>query len=214
MTTQERIWKTKFGEDYNLRNSFDNKALDEVYVSDIGISRTQMNEDFIGKLDRDAKILEVGCNIGLQLTNLQEMGFKNLYGIDVQRNAIDIAAHRTHGMNLIEASALDIPFKDNYFDMVFTNRVLIHIHPEMLETAIREIVRCSNDLIYGSEYYSDEPVEIRNYHGMNNVAWKRDFAAYYSEIFNELVLLKEEKYKYRFNDDMDSTFLFKKKSGN
>ncbi len=209
-TSQEEVWKTKFGEEYNFRNDFDNKALDEVYVSDIGISRTAMNEEFIGDLDREIKILEVGCNIALQLVNLQEMGFKNLYGIELQPHAVELAKQRTKGMNIIQATAYDIPFKDGYFDMVFSNRVLIHINPNEISKAIKEIVRCSNKFIYGSEYYADEITEIKNYHGQNNIAWKRDFAKLYKDIFPDLKLLKEEKYKYTFNDDVDSTFLYQK----
>ncbi len=118
-TPQEAVWKTKFGEDYNYRNDYDNKSLDDVYISDIGISRTAMNENVIGHLDRDIKILEVGCNIGLQLVNLQEMDFRNLYGIELQPQAVELAKGRTKGMNIIQATAYDIPFKDGYFDMVF-----------------------------------------------------------------------------------------------
>ena len=101
-TTQEEVWKTIFGESYNHRNNFDNKALDEVYISDIGISRTEMNEKFIGDLDRDISILEVGCNIGMQLVNLKEMGFKNLYGIELQPHAVELANLRTPGINIIQ----------------------------------------------------------------------------------------------------------------
>src|SRR6187431_1949286 len=98
-TLQEEIWKTSFGTEYSNRNVFDNTALDEVYTSDIGETRTAMNEKFIGHLDRNIRILEVGCNIGLQLVNLQQMGFKNLYGIDIQEHAIDLARERTKDLN-------------------------------------------------------------------------------------------------------------------
>jgi len=209
-TLQEEVWKTDFGAEYNKRNVFDNDALDEVYTSDIGITRTGMNKRFLGSLDREIKILEVGCNIGLQLVNLQQIGFKNLYGIDIQRHALDLARERTKDLNVILASAYDIPFKDGYFDLVFTNRVMIHLNPSEINKAVKEIVRCSKKYIYGSEYYSDRPTEIKNYHGLNNIAWKRDFAGLYSELFPNLKLLKEEKYKYTFNDDVDSTFLFSK----
>ena len=113
-------------------------------------------------------------------------------------------------MNIIQATAYDIPFKDNYFDMVFTNRVLIHINPNEIDKALKEIVRCSKNLIYGSEYFADQVTEIKNYHGQNNIAWKRDFAGLYKDLFPELKLVKEEKYKYTFNDDVDTTFLFEK----
>ena len=209
-TLQEEVWKTKFGEDYNNRNVFDNNALDKVYISDINISRTAMNEKFIGDLNREIKILEVGCNIGLQLTNLQEMGFRNIYAIELQPHAVELAKLRTKGMNIIQATAYDIPFKDNYFDLVFTSRVLIHLNPDEISKAIKEIVRCSNIYIYGNEYYADELTEIKNYHGMSNIAWKRNFPKLYTDLFPELKLIKEEKYKYTFNDDLDITYLFQK----
>jgi pseudaminic acid biosynthesis-associated methylase len=209
-TTQEEVWKTIFGESYNHRNDFDNKALDEVYISDIGISRTEMNEKFIGDLDRDISILEVGCNIGMQLVNLKEMGFKNLYGIELQPHAVELANLRTPGINIIQGTAYDIPFKNEYFDLVFTSRVLIHLNPSEIEKAIKEIVRCSKKYIYGNEYYADELTEIKNYHGQNNIAWKRNFPQLFLDVSPDLKLLKEEKYKYTFNDDLDTTYLFEK----
>lgn len=209
-TRQEEIWKTKFGEDYNNRNVFDNKGLDEIYVSDIGITRTAMNEDFIGFIDRDIKVLEVGCNIGMHLVNLQEMGFKNLYGVELQQHAVELAKQRTKGINIIQGTAYDIPFRDGYFDLVFTNRVLIHMNPEHLHQALREIHRVSAKYVYGSEYFAEELKEITGYHGETRIAWKRDFAGEYRKLFPNLKLIKEKKYKYTFNDDVDSTYLFEK----
>ena len=139
------------------------------------------------------------------------MGFKNLYGIELQSHAVELAKQRTKGMNIIQATAYDIPFKDNYFDMVFTSRVLIHLNPYEINKAIREIVRCSNSYIYGNEYYANELTEIKNYHGQSNIAWKRNFPKLYLDLFPDLKLLKEEKYKYTFNDDLDTTYLFQKK---
>jgi len=209
-TYQEEIWKSKFGEEYNLRNIFDNKGLDEVYVSDIGISRTEMNNRFIGNLDRNIKILEIGCNIGVQLVNLQEMGFKNLFGIDIQSHAVEHARKNTSGMNIILGSAYDVPFKVGFFDLVFTNRVLIHINPDFINAALKEIVRCTSKYVYGSEYYADDLTMLKNYRGHDNIAWKRDFKQLYLDLFPELNLIKEEKYKYTFNDDVDITFLLSK----
>lgn len=209
-TRQEEIWSSKFGLEYNLRNVYDNKGLDDVYISDIGISRTEMNRRFLGEMDREIKILEVGCNIGLQMVNLQEMGFKNLYGIELQWHAIEFAKGRTKELNIVHGTAYDIPFKTGFFDLVFTNRVLIHLNPDYLTEALKEIVRCSSCFVYGSEYYADKLTEIKRYEGYENVLWKRDFAKCYMELFLELKLVKEEKYKYTFNDDLDSTFLLKK----
>ena len=92
-----------------------------------GYTRTEINSEFIGDFDRDMKILEVGSNVGNQLLCLQEMGFKSLYGIELQNYAVELSKSRTKRINIIEGSAFDIPFKDSYFDLVFTSGVLIHI---------------------------------------------------------------------------------------
>jgi len=67
------------------------------------------------------RILEVGCNVGNQLRMLQRMGFNNLYGIELQQYAIEKAKALTKRINIIHGVADDIPFKDGYFDMVFTS---------------------------------------------------------------------------------------------
>jgi pseudaminic acid biosynthesis-associated methylase len=211
-TSQEIIWKSRFGEDYTNRNVYDNAGLDEAYISDLNISRTKMNQEFIGDLDREIKILEVGCNIGVQLVNLQEVGFKNLFGIELQPHAVELSKQKTKGINIISGTAYDIPFKDEYFRMVFTSRVLIHMNPNEIYKALREIVRCSNDYIYGNEYYANELTEVKNYRGQNNVLFKRNFVKLYQDLFPDLKLIKEKKYKYTFNDDVDTTFLFRKTS--
>lgn len=210
LTTQEAIWRTDFGENYNKRNTYTNEELDKVYKAAMGISRTEMVEKFIGDLDREAKILEIGCNIGIMLVNLQEMGFKNLYGIEIQPSAIEQANQRTTGLNIVEGSAYDLPYKDEEFDLVFSTHVLIHLDPQKIHTALGEIVRCSKSLVFGNEYYAEELTEIKNYYGQTNIVWKRDFAKLYTELFPELKLVKEENFKYLSTDDIDSAFLLKK----
>ena len=211
LTEQEKIWRSDFGEHYNLRNDYSNEELDRGYKAAMGISRTEMMERFIGNFDRSIKILEVGCNIGIMLVNLQQMGFKNLYGIEIQPKAIEYAMKKTKGLNLTEGSAYDLPFKDCEFDLVFTTHVLIHLDPSKINTALSEIYRCTDKYIFGNEYYADELTEITNYNGQNNIAWKRDFSKLYSEQFSTLELLKEEKYRYSDNRDTDNAFLFMKK---
>ena len=34
--------------------------------------------------DRDMSILEVGCNVGVKISMLQKMGFRNLTGVELQ----------------------------------------------------------------------------------------------------------------------------------
>ena len=64
---QENFWSGEFGKDYTDRNTRQNDDLDKVYKDWYGVSRVKMNETFLGAVPKDARILEVGCNTGMQL---------------------------------------------------------------------------------------------------------------------------------------------------
>src|SRR3989344_7812295 len=187
-TFQEKIWSDKFGKEYVARNMLNITSENELYKKNYGITRMKMDEEFIGKLNRSMKILEVGSNIGIQLVLLQKMGFENLYGIEINKDIVELAKLKTKNINIIYGSALDIPFKDNYFDLVFTSGVLIHIAPKSIRKAIREIYRCSKKYILGLEYYSPTYTQI-SYHGQKNLLWKTDFSKMYVDSFKSLTLV-------------------------
>ena len=145
-TKQLKAWRGKFGEDYTDRNSLKLKDVDGHYLKNYGITRTELNKEFLNNLNRSIKILEVGANIGNQLLFLQKLGFSNLYGIEINKKTVEFSKKNTKGINIIEGSALDVPFKDNYFDLVFTSGVLIHISPQDIKTAMKEIYRCTKNI--------------------------------------------------------------------
>lgn len=133
VTHQRKTWEEEFGEGYLERNVYDPDELNRFYKNRFGLTKDQINDRFLENVPKDAKILEVGTNIGNQLFHLQSQGFTNLYGIEIQDRAINYAKHRTDNLNIIKGDALDIPFKDNYFDLVFTHGVLIHISPQNIK---------------------------------------------------------------------------------
>jgi len=207
---QEKKWKGKFGKEYTLRNLKTLKEIDKLYLENFGITRTKLNREFIGNLNRSIKILEVGANVGIQLAFLQKMGFKNLCGIEINRKAIELSKSFTKNIEIIQGSALDIPFKDNYFDLVFTSGVLIHIAPSDIKKVMGEIYRVSKKYIWGLEYYADKYTEIP-YRGKKNLLWKANFPKLYLNLFKDLKLVKEKKLKYLHNENIDVMFLLKKR---
>jgi pseudaminic acid biosynthesis-associated methylase len=208
-TSQIKRWKGKFGKDYTNRNALSLRGVDNLYKKNYGITRSQIIKSFLGNLDRDIRILEVGSNVGNQLLLLQENGFKNLYGIEINDYAIQFSKSRTKNINIVQGSALDIPFRDGFFDLVFTSGVLIHIHPKDIKKAMKEIYRSSSRYIWGSEYYSKDWQEI-NYRGEKSLLWKTDYARLYLDSFSGLKLIKEKRLKYLNNDNLDTVFLLKK----
>jgi len=208
-TKQEEFWSGDFGKEYSDRNSWTIEEYDHFYKSEWGISRTKMNSEFIGHLPKDIKILEVGCNIGMQLRLLQQMGYINLYGIELQHYAVERAKSLTKNINIIQGSGFDIPFKNGYFDIVVSNGVLIHIAPNDHSKIMSEMIRCSNKYIWGFEYYAAEVTNI-NYRGNEGFLWKADFSKIFAEKFPELNEIKRENYKYTHNDNQDVMYLLEK----
>jgi len=204
------FWKGDFGKKYTDRCSFSVKEWDRDYKKKYGKTRIEMNRDFVGKFSKDARILEIGCNTGMQLRDLQRMGFKNLYGIELQPYAVELSKKYVKGINIICGSGFDIPFKDGFFDVVCTSGVLIHIAPKNLSKIMSEMYRCSKKYIWGFEYYAQKITDI-DYRGHKNRLWKADYASMFKKNFPDLKLVKKEFYKYIDNSkNIDSMYLFKK----
>jgi pseudaminic acid biosynthesis-associated methylase len=210
VTEQISKWRGSFGQEYTDRNPQTLQEMEDLYRKNYGFTRSELNRRFLDEMDRAMRILEVGSNIGNQLLCLQKIGFTSLYGIELQSYAVELAKSRSKGINLIQGEASDIPFKDGFFDMVFTSGVLIHISPSNLPCVLNEIHRCTRDYIFGFEYFSDVTREIP-YRGNSDLLWKADFAGIYLDLFNDLRLLKEERIKYLQNENVDTMFLLKKK---
>lgn len=207
-TVQEKFWSSSFGNAYIKRNTYSPKELDKFYTDSLGISRSKLNKEFLGDLGIK-NILEVGCNIGNQLVLLQKQGFKNLYGIEIFDEAVEEAKKRTKNINIIQGSAFDLPFKDEYFDLVYTAGVLIHINPKDLKKFMSEIYRVSKKYIWGYEFYNDNHIQ-KMYRGNKDRFWKADFAKIYLDLFPDLKLIKRRKMKRLADDDIDDMFLLKK----
>lgn len=192
-TKQIDFCKGDFGKEYTDRSVYHSiEEWDKEYVEWYGIAKTALNEKFLGFLDKEnTKILEVGCNLGYQLQGLQAIGFKNLYGIELQDYAAEKARKIQQNINIIQGSGFDIPFKDAYFDVTFTNGVLIHIAPENLLAFTSEVVRCSKKYIWGLECYNETLKEV-NYRDNEGYLWKMDYAQFYLDNFSNLRLVKKE----------------------
>jgi pseudaminic acid biosynthesis-associated methylase len=210
-TDQVRAWSGDFGREYTDRNTFTPAELDELYRRNYGITRTQLNQRSLVGIPRDVRILEVGCNMGTQLLLLRQMGFSALYGIEVQSYALDRARKRVPEAVLGQASALSIPYPDQFFDLVFTSGVLIHIAPADLPVATAEIHRCSKHWIWGFEYYAPEMTEVA-YRGHQALLWKTDYARHYLEQFADLELVREDRLPYLENENVDTSFLIRRKA--
>lgn len=210
---QENFWDGEFGKDYTDRNSRHEAEFRKAYLTWYGVTRAKMNDAFLGSLPKDIRILEIGCNTGMQLASLKGMGFTSLFGIELQEYAVQKAKEYTEGINIIQGSAFDIPFKDDFFDLVFTSGVLIHIAPENLPKVFAEMYRCSKKYIWGFEYFAPSTTSI-NYRGNEGFLWKADYGGLIRDQFGNMKLVKQEFYPYVTENEkgnVDFMYLLEKK---
>lgn len=208
-TPQLKVWQGEFGRAYTDRNILTPSQLDRLCSANYGVSRSEINREFLAQIPRHARILEVGCNVGNQLLLLQEQGFNDLTAVEIQSYAIETARQRVPGVLFKQASAFDLPFEKESFDLVFTSGVLIHIAPPDLGRAMGEIHRCARSYIWGAEYFSAEPAAV-NYRGHEDLLWKMDYAEMYLSSFSDLKLVRERRLRYLQNKNVDTVFLLEK----
>lgn len=105
-------------------------------------------------LPKGERILEVGFGSGITFQNLNEM-YSEIHGIDLDANCADVTAcFKARGIstNLINASVMQLPYQDNYFDSVLLISILEHLKPEQQRQAqeeIRRVLKPGGVMVYG-----------------------------------------------------------------
>lgn len=86
------------------------------------------------------KSLEVGCGYG-RITPWIMKYSKEHYAVDPEPELLRLAAQSYPTAKFLRATAQNLPFPDNYFDLIVTFSVLHHIPPGEFERAVEEIKR-------------------------------------------------------------------------
>ncbi|HEY7608078.1 MAG TPA: pseudaminic acid biosynthesis-associated methylase, partial [Alphaproteobacteria bacterium] len=176
-------WRGDFGDAYVDRNPADAARIR---------ASTAMWARILGRLagDPPQSILEIGANVGANLVALRQVTGASLYALEP--NAKARAALANSGIvppeAVLDGVAETIPMENGAVDLAFTCGVLIHVAPERLLAACREIRRVASKYIVCIEYFADQP-ETRTYRGESELLFKRDFGGFWLDNFPELVPL-------------------------
>ena len=189
-------WYGDFGIRYTLRNKIIPEKLVPFYKR-------------ILKGIEVEKILEVGCNRGHNLIAISYCGQYDLYGIDINPYSI-LVARDNREINFTVGNISDILYKDNYFDLVMSVGVLIHINPEKLKEAITEVLRVSKKYFLMMEYNYDLEEFERIPYRENVGLWRGNFKKLVLENFNVRLLLEGEVGVEDGFGDKRNYFLFEK----
>lgn len=92
-------------------------------------------------LDKNGKLLDVGCGTGYLLSLAQQNGFKEITGVDPSSGMLKKAQeeNKINASILVQAGADQLPFDDNSFDIVVASGSLVYV-PDMAAAA-KEISR-------------------------------------------------------------------------
>jgi len=176
-------WAGDFGAEYTARNVASDEALR---------ARTLMwgriAQAFAG--DPPKSVLEVGCNLGLNLRVIPQL-------LDAELSAIEpnpAARERVLADEILPPERLhagfgdSIPLADGAVELAFTSGVLIHVDPERLPATLDEIHRVSSKYILCTEYFSPRAETLR-YRGQEGLLFKNDFGGLYMDRFPDLQLV-------------------------
>ena len=93
------------------------------------------------KLPSNAKILDIGCGKGYMLYDFTKiMPNVEVYGIDISNYAINNCPKEIKN-NILVGNATNLPWEDNYFDLVISINTLHCLHSFDLFSALQEMER-------------------------------------------------------------------------
>jgi len=108
------------------------------------------------------RVLDVGCATGAIVLHLNHLGCE-AHGVDVSQWAVNNAEHP----NVKLASADNLPYPDNYFDLVMSCHSLEHLPEPVFERSLQEIIRVSSSFLFhmlpmvGTPPYTGHVDEVR-----------------------------------------------------
>jgi len=163
-----------------------------------GAARSQFLVNIIQKYAKpNAKILEIGCNVGRNLNYLFKAGFSDLSGIEINEEAV-LLLKKSFPEMADRIAIYNTPveesighFGNDEFNIVFTMAVLEHIHRDS-EWIFPEIVRIAKDYL----------VTIEDEEGLSG----RHFPRNYKRIFESLCMKQIEETRCDEIDGLGSRF--------
>jgi len=81
------------------------------------------------KLNKNVRVLEIGCHYGSLLFNIYKLGYSNIFGLDIKKTCIAQGQEKYQVIanRLLHYSGKKLPFQDSYFDIVLMFDVIEHI---------------------------------------------------------------------------------------
>ncbi len=154
----------------------DFSALDEFHIR--GLKATKELSSLI-EIKSNYNILDLGCGLGGSSRYLASTFNCNVQGVDLSEDYCKIATFLSKQLNLegktsfLSANALQLPFTNNYFDIVWTEHVQMNIkNKNIFYNEINRVLKPGglllfHDVFKGENSNVEFPLPWANSHSMN-----------------------------------------------
>lgn len=130
-----------------------------------------------------SKILEFGCGVGRHLSYLTQIPGLEVHGYDQSAGMASGCLRWTTQDWIDEHITIgppvgSLPYPDQFFDIVYTAEVLVHVRPEDLGTILAELIRISKYQVFHME--TSPHYELNA--GAHAGCWYHDLVAAYQQL--------------------------------
>ncbi len=94
-------------------------------------------EEFLALLPKNAKILDVGCGVGVDAGFMKSEGFE-IIGIDLSKEMLNIARQKFPQIEFKQQDIRELDFPPNFFDGILASCSLIHIPKKDVPSLIKK----------------------------------------------------------------------------
>ena len=165
----------------------------------------ELFKEVLPYLDKDSPILEIGCNVGRSLNYLYSHGYRNLTGIEIGKEAVELMKttfpEMFHNSNIIIGDITEVikGINTDKYDLVFCHSVLVSIHPKY-NYIFKEMARVSKKFILILENEGSYTAYPRNFKKLfEEQKYKMIVSKIFSGACSSLPVPFEEKHVYENN---------------
>ena len=120
-------------------------------------------------------VLEIGCGRAVRLKKLKEKYNFNVFGIDISKKSVEEAIR--NGVDAIISQSTNLPYNDQYFDIVIVGFCLYMHRLDELFKVFSECDRVlkSQSYLLIQDFYSKYPIDVPYGHQKNSTIMKYQY---------------------------------------
>jgi SAM-dependent methyltransferase len=182
---RDKDWETKT---LHKGNDWGGKSTD--WIDSYWESRNHSHRKFlVNRIStyKPESILEIGCNCAPNLYLLaKKFPDIEITGIDINPMVIDRGLDYLHSEKVYNVRLQVYNLKElakcpsKYFDVVFTDSVLIYVHPKEIRETIKQMIRIAKRSVIMLERYDTNLLGVYRYG-----CWERDYVGILKQFINE-----------------------------